>query len=114
MNKGIKKIIFLGIALLPFLALAAPTLKDVLSNLTTILDSSFKLFLTLGVFFLMWNIVDYIMAGSGDPKEAAKAVKMITYSIIALFIMISVWGLVKVIQNTLGIQSESAPSAPTS
>lgn len=121
MKKEIKKIIFLGTAVLPVFVFAevttalptAPALKDILINFNNTLQPLAMLIIGLGVLFLMWNIADYIMAGSGDPKEAKKAATMISYSIIALFVMISVWGLVNVIQNTLGIYSTSAPTNPT-
>ena len=113
MKKEIKKIIFLGITLLPSLVFAVgPTLAELVNNFGNIINMFAKLLIAVAVLYLIWNTMEYVRTGSGDPKKAAEAGMMITYSIIALFVMISVWGLVAIIQNTFGLDN-TIPNLPT-
>jgi uncharacterized membrane protein len=53
----------------------------------------------------MYNILQFIQ--SGDIKKKDEAQKMITYSIVFLFIMISIWGLVAILINTFALDSST-------
>lgn len=59
--------------------------------------------------FFLYNIMMYIYAN--DVKKVQEARDMIMYSIIALFVMVSVWGLVAVISNTTGIKPDGGSAA---
>jgi len=65
------------------------------------------------VFF--WGLVKFILnTGSGSEAEQAKGIMF--WGIIALFVMFSVWGLVRLIQNTFQIRQGGAlpfPELPT-
>lgn len=54
----------------------------------------------------VWGVYRYI-AHAGDEKAAAEGSKMMSYGLVILFVMVSVWGLVSLLMDTLGI-----PGAP--
>ncbi len=56
----------------------------------------------LSLLYFLWNVVRYLQSGmsEGDREEIRKTV---AYSLLALFVMSSVWGLVWVIDRTLGL-----------
>ena len=58
----------------------------------------------MGFFF---GLVKYIISGA-DDKEVAKSVMM--WSLVALFVMVSVWGIIGLVQDTFGLGSGSAPT----
>lgn len=60
------------------------------------------LIITLALVYFLYGIVQYLIS-AGDESKRKESVKVITYGIIALFVMISVWGLVSFITNTFGV-----------
>lgn len=57
--------------------------------------------LTLGVALVLflWALVKY-MSQVGDEKAQGEARQMIMWGVVILTVMVSVWGLVRVVQNT--------------
>lgn len=63
-----------------------------------------------GVAFLyfMWNIIETIRKAANE-KERKDAQRTLFISIIALFVMVSVWGIVKILSSTLGLGGSFIP-----
>ncbi|HYF12823.1 MAG TPA: hypothetical protein VD928_00795 [Candidatus Paceibacterota bacterium] len=61
--------------------------------------------LALVVFF--WGLIVYIF-----KKDPATGRQVMIAGLVALFIMVSVWGIIRLAQNTLGIQAGGAIPAP--
>lgn len=53
--------------------------------------------LTLLVF--LWGIFKFIFAGGSD-KDVTEGAKLMTWGIVSLFVMVSVWGLVSILTKT--------------
>jgi len=64
------------------------------------------LIFTLAFLFFLWNVVVFMRSDDKTNKEEAK--QRMGWGIIALFVMLSVWGIIKILSNTLGI----TPSVP--
>ncbi|HEY0979919.1 MAG TPA: pilin [Candidatus Paceibacterota bacterium] len=64
------------------------------------------LIFTLAFFFFLWNVFRFIQSSDKTNKEEAK--ERMWWGIIALFVMLSVWGIISILSNTLGI----TPSVP--
>ncbi len=99
--------------LVPFLALAQARLDTGRG-----LDSAFDFILyyadrvvvvliAISFVVFLYGVAQYVI-GSGDKK--ADAIKNIVAGLIALVVMLSAWGLVKLFQNTFGITDTSAPT----
>ncbi|HRY62279.1 MAG TPA: hypothetical protein P5056_00690 [Candidatus Paceibacterota bacterium] len=98
--KDLNKIIIAGISFFPMVAFAVD-FKGFLGNIMSQLNILPAFLLALAVVYLLWNIVKYVQ--SGDPKKMAEAREVITYSIIFIFVMVSVWGLVDLLVNTFNL-----------
>jgi hypothetical protein len=61
--------------------------------------------ITIALLYFFWGITKYIRAG-GNTEELKKGRDVMIYGIIALFVMLAVWGLVILVQKELGIGSE--------
>jgi len=93
----------------PLLVLAATTKKPTLGSLITdtlnmIIRPLGTLFLAAAVVVFFWGMVKY-MSSLGDEKKRADGKYMMAWGIVALFVMVSVWGLVAIITNTLGLDN---------
>lgn len=100
--KDLNKIFIVGAFLFPVLAFAVD-FKGFLGNILEQLNILPGFFLALAVVYLLWNIVKYVQ--SGDAKKMAEAREVITYSIIFIFVMVSVWGLVNILIETFDLGS---------
>ncbi|MBI3074670.1 MAG: hypothetical protein HYY92_00435 [Parcubacteria group bacterium] len=61
--------------------------------------------LIIGLAFVtfLWGVYKYITVASTEGKEGARMT--IIYGLIGLFVMLSVWGLVKILTETFGVQN---------
>jgi hypothetical protein len=64
-------------------------------------DIPFLVGLALLAFF--WYLVEFIWKGRDSSEEQKKGKMGMVYSIVALFVMVSVWGIIGFIGGTLGI-----------
>lgn len=95
--------------LLPFPALAETTLGSLISAVNRkVLDPLIGLLLTLAIVVFFWGMVKYIR--SLGEKEKKEGKDLMVWGIIALFVMVSVWGIVRLIANTIGLDNKTAPS----
>lgn len=98
----LKKIYFALILItLPVFASAQLTvttkfLTSLKSLVTTIL---IPLVFTLALLFFFWGVTKYIWSAGGKEKEEGKSIMV--WGVIALFVMSSIWGLVKLLQTEL-------------
>lgn len=70
------------------------------SNITGMLVPVFIALAVLAFFFFM---IQFIWKGKDDPKVHDSGIKGMGYSILAIFVMVSIWGLVGFLGNLLGI-----------
>lgn len=85
----------------PFLT-AAQTVNSLINTFSGILGAIIPFFMILATVIFLWGVIQYITAGGEEEKIKAGRTYML-WGIIALFIMIAVWGLVNVVANTLGV-----------
>lgn len=68
-----------------------------------ILSPLIRLMFVLGTVVFLWGTVQFIAgSSSGDEKKIETGKKHLTWGIVALFLMVAMWGIVTVMQNTFG------------
>lgn len=109
-----KKVIYAVLAFSPALAFAAD-----LSNLQQILDfiqrtvrTLIPIVFGLAIVYFFWGLVQYIRS-AGDPKKAAEGKSIMIYGVIAIAVMISIYGLAAWLQQAFGISATSTVNVPT-
>ncbi len=109
MKKVIGSISFLS---LPMLAFAQVTdLSSAINLVGRLINQITPLLFALATIYLIWNLVKYIEAGKGDEKTRGEARDSIILAVVLLFVMVSIWGLVSVLSNTLQLE-EATPDIP--
>jgi len=99
-----KKIIFLGLVLVsPSLVLAADV-YSILGEISSILAFIIPILVTLAVVWFIWGVINYLIAGDEDKKKKSK--EMIFSGLVGLFIIVSFWGIIRVVTNTFGVGPE--------
>jgi len=76
------------------------TFAGLVGNAVSVLQSLIWLALGLGLLYFMWGVVRYL-ASYDDEKARTESLKTITYGLVALFVMVAVWGLVEMISVTI-------------
>lgn len=61
----------------------------------------------------LFGVFKYFFAGAADEKKRSEGRQFIMWAIIAFAVMISVWGLVRVLAGTFSLDSASRPCLPT-
>ena len=108
-----KKVILAALALAPTFVFA-----QTLGNLETLVRSigrlvaiALPIVVAIALIVFFWGLVKYIFA-QGNEESKADAKKIMIFGLIALFVMVSVWGLVQFIGNALGIQQGTTIIVP--
>lgn len=106
-----KKIIsIVSLFAFPVLTLAQGSVDDadsLFDLVNSILTQILPIIIAIAVIFFVYNAFMYMIAADEERKGEAKS-KMI-YGIIALFVMVSVWGLVAVLSGTFDFDLEAPP-----
>ncbi|OGD68701.1 hypothetical protein A3E89_01815 [Candidatus Campbellbacteria bacterium RIFCSPHIGHO2_12_FULL_35_10] len=97
-----KKYYVLGLAslLAPSIVLAADA-TSILGEVKKLIGLVVPLIISLAVIFFLYGLVGY-MTKAGDKKDDAQ--QTMIWGIIILFVMVSIWGLVNLIQETFDIR----------
>ena len=88
--------------LLPAIASAA-TLQDTLIFLSTFLNGIIGLFITLAIVVFFWGLIKYLW--SIDNENAHEGLKIMFWGLICIFVMVSIWGIIRLLQSTLKVTS---------
>jgi uncharacterized membrane protein YidH (DUF202 family) len=101
---------------MPFLALAQTDPGSV-TSVTTLyqkilyfLNLAVPLAIAIAVVIFIYGVLKYVTAGEDEDKSKAR--NFMIWGIVAIFVMVSVWGLVNILKNTFGLQNNV--SIPTS
>ncbi len=70
----------------------------------TIIKSVIPLLFTLATVGFVWGVIKYFLNPESED-ERKKGKNYMLWGLIALFVMISVWGLVNVFSNTFGVKT---------
>ena len=110
--KKILRIGALSILLFPALALAAPkNFTELADLLVDLIGGATVVMMVFGLVMYLWGMAVNIPE-FGDEKGAEKRKSFFFWGIIVLFLMVSIWGILRLLQDTLfgDISSKPAPS----
>lgn len=115
-----KKFIISAITLSPVLAFAelptnpTPTgnLANLIISLRNLVSLALPVVVGLALLGFFWGLMKFVFsAGNEEAKEQGKHIMI--YGIIALFVMVAVWGLVGFIAGSLGVGTGGNAPVPT-
>ena len=93
------------IMLAPLVASAQGTpsssLADVISKISDLFGAVIPVLVALGVIYFIWGVVQYVIYDEEEAKKKGRD-RMI-YGIIGLAVIVSIWGLVAILNQTLGL-----------
>lgn len=113
MKKGLKFILAGAAGALPFVAFAQDTknLVDIINIISGIVNTLIPFIIGLAILVIIWGVFGYI-TGAGDEEKRGEAKQYIIWGIIGVFVMLSIWGLIQIVSNTLGISRTATTEFP--
>ncbi|MEK9132050.1 MAG: pilin [Patescibacteria group bacterium] len=95
---------------LPALALAQYTVNnsgDLYTTTLNVINRVVTIIIALAVVYTIYGAFKYAF---GDEENKANYKNNILYGLIALFVMVSIWGLVNILTGTFQLQSNTVPT----
>lgn len=99
---------------LPWMVFAADTeLDDIVIDIVSIANTAITFLFVAATVVFIWGLVQYVLAGSSEQKKK-EGYNLIIWSLVSLFVIVAVWGLVKVLENTFDVDRGTIPVRPGS
>ena len=100
---------------LPFLAdaanaSAASGLNGTLALFNNLFNNMIALFITMAIVIFFWVLIKYLW--SMDQENAHEGIKIMFWGLIAIFVMVSIWGLIRLLQTTFAVGGTTEITAP--
>ncbi len=95
--------------ILAFIAVSLPAVVSaqqitnfnmVTTRLTEIGNVVIQLLIAFAVIYIIFNVIRFIMVGSDKPEDRTAIRGSILWGIVGLFVILSIWGLVRILTNT--------------
>ena len=100
----------LAVFALPLVTLASDTgLQNLVRQAGGLIQGLIPIVIGLAVLVFLWGVLQYVIRTDDGGKETGRTFML--WGIIALFVMVSVWGLVNILDETLSLDN-ATPSAP--
>lgn len=61
----------------------------------------------------LWGVYTYFILGGANEEKRQEGQKFVMYAIIGFALMISVWGIVNLLNNSFGFAGQNKPALPT-
>jgi hypothetical protein len=74
-------------------------LTGIINNIIVIIARLIPIVIGIGLLAFIWGIIKYVLSEGASKKK--DSVYVMIYGVVAMFVMISVWGLVTLIQNSI-------------
>ena len=109
-----KPLAYISLLLVPSIAFAQTGLNTVIEKVGGLINSIVPLIIAIAVIGFLWGLAMFIFK-AGNDEEQKKARSIMIWGILAIFVMVSVWGLVSVLQSTFSgtdIKDKNTPVDP--
>jgi hypothetical protein len=97
--------------LLPGIALAA-TVESIIGKLKGWIILLIPIVIGIGLLYFLWGIAMFI-ANSGDEKGRQEGKSKMIWGVLAMFVMVSIWGLVGLLSSSLDVSQGGTFTPPT-
>jgi hypothetical protein len=98
-----------SIALFAPMLAHAQTIQAILTKVSDIMGLLIPMALSAALIAFFWGMTKFLMKGEGYQEGK----DLMIGGILALFVMVSIWGIVALLQRTLGISSVTRVPAPS-
>lgn len=87
------------------------TLQSLLCKFNELLGAVLPFLIAIAVVIFVWGVIQYVIASDEEAKSAGR--DRIIYGIIGLVVIVGLWGLVRLVTNTFGLNNQTNIQFPT-
>lgn len=109
-----KKVIIATLAFAPAFVFAQQlgNIESLVSSIGRLVGIALPIVVGIALLAFFWGLVKFIFA-QGNEEAKTDAKKIMLWGLIALFVMVSVWGIVRFIGNAFDIQQGDTIEVPS-
>jgi hypothetical protein len=85
---------------------AAQGLLGTLALFNRILNGLVGLAILVAILAFFWGLIQWMFSSGGEAKS--DGLKFMFYSVISIFVMVSIWGIIRLLQNTFGVTQNTS------
>jgi hypothetical protein len=89
-------------------------IKGLIAGVKSIVDISEPVLLGLALIFFFWGMGQFILHDAGNDKTREDGKKKMLWGVIALFVFISIRGILAWVGDTVGVHPSGNPNVTTS
>lgn len=95
----------------PMLGFAATynNLDDIIKDVFRYGNIAISILISFAVIYIIFAVVNYVISGD-DGEKLAAAKNKILWGVIGLVVILSIWGIVRVVRNTFNFGPNQAPT----
>lgn len=82
--------------------------RDILNFLGDVVNFAGPFLIAVALLAFFWSLIRFLY----DKDKTPESKSFLTWSILILFVMVSIWGIIKFIQTNLGIQGNTTIDTP--
>jgi len=86
-------------------------LETFVCKIGDILNVVVPILIALGVVYFIWGVITYVIASDEEAKQSGR--NRIIFGIIGLAVIIGLWGLVRILTGTFGVENTGTITYPT-
>lgn len=87
------------------------TIQGLICKLNEILAAILPFLIALGVVYFVWGVITYVISSDEEAKKTGR--NRMIYGIIGLVVIVGLWGLVRLVTNSFGLQNVTNITLPT-
>ena len=77
---------------------------ELINSVGRLVNSLVVIVIALAVLAFFWGLAKFIFNVSGDEKSVEEGKRIMIWGVIALFVMVSVWGIIRFVQGELNLR----------
>ncbi len=112
-----KKVIYWSLAFSPTLAFAEQAnlsgLTELVRQFGVIVGKIIPIMFAVAILYFFWGLIQFLKNAGVDPKAHDAGKSHMIYGIIAIAVMVSIYGLVFWLQSNLGVGTQTSLPLPT-
>ena len=107
---SIGAVLVAGIAAFMPLMADAVTLAHSITTISKIINGFIPIVLAIAVLIFFWGLAMYLVSAS-DKEKRIEGINLMFMGVIAIFVMVSVWGIIAILQQTFQV-GQAKPIIP--
>lgn len=87
-------------------------LEAILTDLVGFINFLVPIIFAIAFIVFIWGVFRYFIQGAASEEQRDKGKQFVVWSLVGFFLMLSIWGIVNLLTNTLSFDDNTRPCLP--